>query len=347
VENVRLGRSGLRVAPISLATWPLADLTDETTAVATIERARDLGVNLFDVAPAFDRGRSEVLLAATIGEEIREHRDDVVIATEGGLRREGELLVTDTTPAALRSDVDGTLRELGVDAIDLYQVPWPDPVTPIDDTVDELSDMVDAGKIRHAGVSVPSRVPLGGPFPLAGLDALQVPSFLFHRDVDGLWLPYAGAHDLGVLVGFPVADGALGLDLGPASLFALPRDRVRDGSNFSRSVLRRPAWGGTTRPLTLRPGMGFGRELRPDPQRVVQPSAPTRDALVALAAASGMPLADLVLAWTLAQPEVHVAIVGAGTPDQLQESVESADLELSTGDLEAIEEMRTRGTRVA
>jgi aryl-alcohol dehydrogenase-like predicted oxidoreductase len=132
MDKVTLGRSGLKVSPICFGTWAFGGEwgpVDTKSATATIHRARDLGVNFFDTAQAYGFGASEQLLGAAFARELRAAREDVVIATKGGLRREGDRLVRDASREWLRQGVDASLRALRVDVIDLYQLHWPDPST--------------------------------------------------------------------------------------------------------------------------------------------------------------------------------------------------------------------------
>jgi aryl-alcohol dehydrogenase-like predicted oxidoreductase len=115
-------------------------------------RARDLGINFFDTAQAYGFGASERLLGRALRDELGHRRDQVVIATEGGLRDDDER-PRDASPEWLRRGVDESLLALGVDYIDLYQVHWPNPDTPFGDTARALQEIVDEGEIRHVGVS--------------------------------------------------------------------------------------------------------------------------------------------------------------------------------------------------
>jgi aryl-alcohol dehydrogenase-like predicted oxidoreductase len=241
VDNVVLGRSGLKVSPISFGTWQLGSALNEERATATIERARELGVNFFDTAPGFDSTVSEQLLGDALDDEIREDRHRLVFATEGGLRRDGDLLVRDASPDALREGVDESLDALRIDAIDLYQVLWPDPRNSFDEIAQTLGELIESGKIRHAGVSF-STDPAEEIFRRGPLETLQSSYHLFRRANEGLWLPYARLHDLGVLIGGPLADGPVAADMGPSAVFGArdwhrrSSDVPTDGSGAHRSV---------------------------------------------------------------------------------------------------------------
>ncbi|HWY90101.1 MAG TPA: aldo/keto reductase, partial [Solirubrobacteraceae bacterium] len=138
MDKVTLGRTGLEVTPVAFGTWQLGGDWgdyDEREAIAAIRHARGLGVNLFDTAQAYGFGVSERLLGEALHDELRAHREEIVLATKGGLRMDSEQgLVRDCSPPWLRQGVEGSLRNLGVERIDLYQVHWPDPNTPFAET---------------------------------------------------------------------------------------------------------------------------------------------------------------------------------------------------------------------
>ena len=127
---------------------------DEPQAIAAIRQARELGVNFFDTAQGYGFGESERALGRALRGDLDHRRDEVVVATKGGVRvDEHGRRVRDSSPVWLREGVDRSLEALGVDHIDLYQVHWPDSQTPFEETGAALQQMVDEGKIRHVGVS--------------------------------------------------------------------------------------------------------------------------------------------------------------------------------------------------
>ena len=156
MKTTTLGRSGLNVSRIAFGTWQLGGdwgRFDEDAAVAAIRRARELGVNFFDTAQAYGFGASEQILGRALRDELARERDQVVIATKGGLRQTSSGLVRDSSPDWLRRGVDASLRAMGIDHIDLYQVHWPDHTVPAAETAGALADLIAAGKIAHVEVS--------------------------------------------------------------------------------------------------------------------------------------------------------------------------------------------------
>jgi len=154
MRYVRLGKAELEVSAIAFGTWAFGGdwgSFDAHESKAAIHHALDLGVTFFDTAQAYGFGVSERLLADALWERVR--RDEVIVATKGGLRMEGQTLLRDASGRWLRQGAESSLRNLHTDYIDLYQVHWPDPRTPPEETARVLEDLVREGKIRHVGVS--------------------------------------------------------------------------------------------------------------------------------------------------------------------------------------------------
>src|ERR1700737_4257426 len=133
MKTTTLGRSGLIVSRIAFGTWQLGGdwgHFDEDAAITAIRRARELGVNFFDTAQAYGFGAPEQILGKALRDELISERDELVIATKGGLRQTDSGLVRDASPEWLRRGVDASLTALGVDYIALYKVHWPAPPAP-------------------------------------------------------------------------------------------------------------------------------------------------------------------------------------------------------------------------
>src|SRR5215212_6082968 len=147
-----------------------------------MRRALDLGINFFDTAQAYGFGTSEQIVGKALEPEIKSRREEVVLATKGGLRMEGDQLLRDSSPEWLRQGVEDSLRFLGTDYIDLYQVHWPDLDTPFEETAGALDELVEEGKIRYVEEEI---------------------------------LPYCAEHGIEVLVYGPLAHGLLSGKMSP------------------------------------------------------------------------------------------------------------------------------------
>src|SRR5438270_5032743 len=152
MNTITLGMTGLEVTPVAFGTWQLGGewgAFDEDAAVAAIRHARELGINFFDTARAYGFGASERLLGRALRDDLATRREEVVIATKGGLRiDERRGLVRDSSPAWLRHGVEESPNALGVDRIDLYQVHLPDPAPPRAERAQARAALRRAGTLR-------------------------------------------------------------------------------------------------------------------------------------------------------------------------------------------------------
>ena len=307
MKTTRLGRTGLEVSPIAFGTWQLGGdwgSFDESGAIDAIRTARDLGINFFDTAQSYGFGACERLLGRALRQELDTARDQVVIATKGGLRPAGDGEVArDSSPERLRRGVESSLEALGTDYIDLYQVHWPDPNTPFAETAGALGDLLAEGKIRHIGVSNFDAHQMEEFSRTRQVETLQPPYSLFRRDIETSILPYASEHDIGVLVYGPLSHGLLSGTMTEDTTFA-------DSDWRSRSP------------------MFQGEEFRRNLERV--------RGLERLAAKHDASVSQLAIAWTLSNPAVQVAIVGARKAEHIEEAIQATNLELDALDFEVI-----------
>lgn len=306
-DRVRLGRSELMVSPLAFGTWQLGGEWgdfDEARAIQAIWHARGLGIDFFDTAQAYGFGASERLLAKALGDELRDRRGDVIVATKGGLRPVEGGVERDSSPNWLRRGVEQSLEALGVDYIDLYQVHWPDPDTPLEATGEALAELRDEGKIRHVGVSNFSVAQMEELSRTVQVETLQPPYHLFNREVADEVLPWCLDNDVGVLIYGPLAHGLLTGAIGPGTTFAA--GDWRSGS-----------------PLFQEPNLSRNLEV------VRQ--------LARIAAELNCTLGQLAIAWTLSHPGVQVAIVGSRSPDHIEEAAGALAVELGEDDLQRIE----------
>jgi aryl-alcohol dehydrogenase-like predicted oxidoreductase len=305
MERVRLGKTELQVSPIAFGTWSFGGdwgRFDRDEAEATIGRALELGITLFDTAQGYGFGAAELFLGDALWSRTR--REDVFVATKGGLRIDGDRLVRDASGRWLRAGVESSLRNLGTDYIDLYQIHWPDEHTPAEETAEALEELLREGKIRHVGVSNYDVKQIEDLARVGRVETLQPPYHLFRREIEDEILPYAMDHDIGVLVYGAIAHGLLTGTMTPGTAFA-PDDWRASSPDFTGETFRR--------------------------------NLAVVDRLKGFAAQRGITLPQLAVAWTLAHPAVHVTIVGARRPVHLEETAAAAAIVLAPEDLAAID----------
>jgi aryl-alcohol dehydrogenase-like predicted oxidoreductase len=317
MQTTRLGMTDLQVSRLAFGTWQLGGewgRFDERDAIAAIQHARKLGIDLFDTAQAYGFGASERLLGRALRDELDHRRDDVVLATKGGLRMTPDGMVRDSSAAWLRSGVEQSLRALGVEHIDLYQVHWPDPDVSFAETAGALQQLVDEGKIRHVGVSNYSVAQMAQFARTRPVETLQPAYHLFRREIEADVAPYAVEHDIGVLVYGPLAHGLLTGTMDEQTTFAA---------------------GDWRRQSPLFQGETFRRNLR-----IVRE-------LERWAVERGHTVSQLAIAWTLAHPAVDVAIVGARRASHIADSVGAVDVELTGDDLAQLDQIMAGAVTVA
>jgi pyridoxine 4-dehydrogenase len=224
MRYVELGHSGLKVSRICFGSWQFGGdwgSVERDDAIAAVRAALDQGVTFFDTAQAYGFGASEALLAEALGDDIQ--RDDVVVATKGGLRRAGDAIERDSSPAFLRAGVEQSLRHLGVEAIDLYQVHWPDHDTPFEETGAALRELKDEGKIRHVGVSNVSVDELERARTVVEVVTVQNRYNLTDRQSESV-LEACERDGIGFIPWFPLAIGELARPGGPLDDLARRHD---------------------------------------------------------------------------------------------------------------------------
>jgi aryl-alcohol dehydrogenase-like predicted oxidoreductase len=225
-EYVDIPETHLRVSRVALGTWAMGGSmwggTDQRESVATIQAALHQGINLIDTAPVYGFGVSEEI----VGVAVQRKRHEVVIATKAGLEWRDGKIYRNATRARILQEINESLRRLRTDYIDIYQVHWPDPLVPIEETAEAMRDLYEQGKIRAIGVSNFSILEIERFRRVAPLHVLQPPYNLFERAVEAEILPYCR------LVGI-VTFGYGALCRGLLS------GRMRPGTTFDGDDLRR------------------------------------------------------------------------------------------------------------
>ncbi|GAA5618332.1 aldo/keto reductase [Brucella anthropi] len=310
-----IGRSGVRASAVGLGTWAIGGWmwggTDEAQSITAIQASLDAGVTLIDTAPAYGLGRSEEI----VGKAIAGCRDKAVIATKCGLvwhtRKGKHFFDQDGKPVhrylgrdAIIHEVEESLRRLGTDYIDLYITHWQDPTTPIEETVAALDDLKQAGKIRAVGASNVNRSELEHYVQTGALDAIQERFSMIDREIEQDLLPLTTANNVSTLSYSSLALGLLSGMIGPERVFS-GDDQRKDNPRFSVA----------------------NRQKAKDFATAIKPVADRH----------GATIAQIVIAWTLAQPGVTFALCGARNPAQALDNAQAGRLRLSSDDLAAID----------
>jgi len=226
IEFVRIPSTPLKVSRVALGTWAMGGWmwggTDHRESIATIHAALTRGINLIDTAPVYGFGVSEEIVGAAL-EGIR---DQVVIATKTGVEWRDGKVYRNASRARIMQEIDDSLRRLRTDYIDIYQVHWPDPLVPMEETADAMRSLYEQGKIRAIGVSNFSVEQMERFRQVAPLHVLQSPYNLFERAIEAEILPYCRANNI-VTLGY----GAL--------CRGLLSGRMRPDTTFDGDDLRR------------------------------------------------------------------------------------------------------------
>lgn len=222
MEYVKIGDTGIEASRIGLGTWAIGGWlwggTDEQESIRTIHAALDRGVTLIDTAPVYGFGVSEEI----VGKAIRESgsRDKVILATKCGLEwTEDEKIYRNSTAERIAREVEESLRRLQTDVIDLYQVHWPDPLVPVEETAQAMGRLLEAGKIRAVGVSNYSPEQTDRFRAAAPLHTSQPPYNLFERAIDADVLPHCRQNGIALVTYGALCRGLLSGRMQPDTAF--------------------------------------------------------------------------------------------------------------------------------
>lgn len=310
METTTLGDTGLEVSRVGFGAWQLGGNwggIEVEPAKAAIERALELGITLFDTAQAYGRGRSEEILGEALADDLAERRDEIVLATKGGLRPVGDgAYERDSSPGFLDEALDESLERLGVDHVDLYQVHWPDPEVPLAEVGEAMDALRESGRVGHVGVSNFSVDQMEAFREGGELHALQPPFSMLRRGIEGDQLRYCRRNGIGVLVYGPLAHGLLAGTYDADASF--PADDWRSSHP-----------------------MFEGDKL--------ETNVEVADRLAAVAGDLDATLVQLAVAWTLQEPAVDAALAGCRTPEQVEGVAPAAELEIPSMTLMEIEEI--------
>jgi methylglyoxal reductase len=317
----KLGHSGIDIPVVGFGAWAIGGWmwggADQQEAIAAIHAAVDQGMNLLDTAPMYGYGRSEEI----VGQAIRGRRDRVVLATKCGLvwdREEGEFhfqadekgmssgpgskkVYKNLRPESIRAELEGSLRRLGTDHVDLYQTHWQTTTTPIADTMAALVALKEQGKIRAIGVSNASLAQLKAYGPI---DSDQERFHMLERKIqENRVLEHCRRQNIAMLAYSPLAHGLL-------------TGKIRPDREFGEGDLRR------THP-----------HFQPEGIRRVNAKLAE---LQPIADRHQVSIGQLVIAWTFSQPGLTCVLCGARSPQQALENARAGEIQLLPEEIELI-----------
>jgi aryl-alcohol dehydrogenase-like predicted oxidoreductase len=218
-EFVAILRTQLKVSRVALGTWAMGGWmwggSDRREAIATIHAALNQGINLIDTAPVYGFGAAEEI----VGAAVEGMRARTVIATKTGLEWRDGKIYRNATRARITQEIDDSLRRLRTDYIDIYQVHWPDPLVPVEETAEAMRSLYEQGKIRAIGVSNFSVAQMQRFRKVAPLHVLQPPYNLFERGIEAEILPYCRANGIATLGYGALCRGLLSGRMRPDTLF--------------------------------------------------------------------------------------------------------------------------------
>ena len=319
MEYRKLGNSDLKVSAVTLGTWAIGGWmwggTDEAHAIAAIRKAVDVGMTSVDTAPMYGFGKSEEI----VGQALKGRRDKAQILTKYGMRwdlPEGHHWFDTKTgdgktvqvylcanKRSIIEECERSLKRLQTDYIDLYQCHWRDITTPVEETMEAMATLLQQGKIRAAGVSNFSIEEMKAAAKVAPLASDQPPYSMVRRDIEAEILPYCRKHNVGVIVYSTLQLGLLSGSLTMDRQF--PPDDQRASSPYFRPANRKKV-------------IAFLDGLRP------------------IAQAHGATVGQLVINWTIHQPGITSALVGARNAAQAEENAGAAGFRLSAAEMQTI-----------
>jgi len=313
VRQRPLGASGLHLTTIGFGTWAMGGgdwkfgwgAQDDAESIRAIQAGLDAGINWIDTAAIYGHGHSEEIVA----DAIAGRRDAVVVGTkcgrvwEGDSREIGKRLRRESVLA----ECDASLRRLKIEAIDLYQIHWPEPDEEVEEGWAAIGELIQAGKVRYAGVCNFSLSQLQRAQAIRPIASLQPPYSMLRREIEAEILPWCKANGVGIVAYSPMQAGLLTGTFTRERAAALGENDWRSRHPFFQEPL-------LTKHLQLVDG------LRP------------------IAARLGISVAQLALAWALRDPAMTSAIAGARSPKQIQETVAAGNVDLPADAIAEIDE---------
>ncbi len=302
-----LGNNGPQLSEIGFGAWAIGGPweygwgpVDDRESIKAIHRAIDLGINWIDTAAVYGLGHSEEVVAKAL----KGKRREIFIATKCGMIWDTKGHVTIHTSAnSIRKEIEASLRRLATDYIDLYQIHWPDPETPVEESWSTLIRLKEEGKVRYIGVCNYDVPLLKKCNAIAPLQSLQPPYSLLRRQIEDEILPYCLKNEIGVIAYSPLQSGLLTGNFDIKRL--APDDWRRKNKYFQEPYLSK--------------ALSLVEKLKP------------------IAAKYNQTIGQLAVAWVLNHPAVTSAIVGARRVEQVEENVGASEFVLKKSDVSLIE----------
>ena len=312
MQTRQLGNTDMNLMTVGLGTWAIGGPwqfgwgpQDEDDAIAAILKALEIGINWIDTAPVYGLGHSEEL----VGKALKQVRQKPFIATKCGLLwNEKREKVSCLKRESVRQECHASLKRLGVEVIDLYQMHWPDPDEDVEEAWEEMAKLADEGEVRFIGVSNYNVEQIKRVQKIHPVASLQPPYSMIHREVEDELLGYCAENNIGVVAYSPMQRGLLTGKFSQERLAALAIDDHRR---------RNPDFH--------------------DPQ--FSATLQLVDKLKEIAERNDKTCAQLAISWVLRRPEVTAAIAGARRPDQIAETAPASDWDLTRRDIEEIERL--------
>ncbi len=303
-----LGKTGFNVTRLGIGAWAMGGNMwgpqDDAESDAAIRHAVDLGINWIDTAAAYGVGHSEEVIGQTLKALPADKRP--LVFTKGGVIRDanGQNPRRIGERQSLRTELENSLRRLGVETIDLYQIHWPSDDVPLEDYWATMLELKAEGKVQHVGMSNHNAEQLARAEAMGHVETLQPPFSMIKRETAESILPWCAAHGTGTICYSPMQAGLL--------TGSFTRERA--------AALTENDW----------------RRTNPEFTTNLDRNLALADALKPIAAARNVSLGTLALAWVLAWPGLTAAIVGARSPAQVDGWIEAATFELSPADMAEI-----------
>jgi aryl-alcohol dehydrogenase-like predicted oxidoreductase len=311
MQTRQLGKTDLFITPLGFGSWAVGGggwqfgwgAQDDRESIAAINRALDLGINWIDTAAVYGLGHSEKVVSRAI--KGRAERPYIFTKCSMVWDQEGRISHS-LKRASIRREVEDSLRRLQIDAIDLYQIHWPDPDTDIEEGWSTLSDLKREGKVRYIGVSNFNVNQLQRAMYLDRVDTLQPPYSLIRPEVEDDILPFCESNGIGVIVYSPMMSGLLTGKMTRERINNLPQDDWRKHNpEFQEPRLYRNLW--------------------------------LAELLKNIGRHHGLSAAEMAIAWTLRLSAVTGAIVGGRNPQQVEGIMGAADFRLSEDEIDGID----------